>query len=367
MNDYRFGNFVCMLREKKGLTQAEVARRLGVTPAAVSKWENGSSKPRVEVLFQLAEILDVKPEELMSGHYIAEDFLNPDSVAKINERYEYLRKIDARSATGAKVRRVLAWLLDWYLCGFSTMIALAIYMAIFANSLGNTAILGALFLIICFPVCFVLRDLIMGGRSLGKRIFGLMVLDQQTGQIAKPTQRLVRNLFFFLQQIDGILLLCTGSSVGDRVAHTAVIQKKDFADTPPVSELSTTQRINSYQPPSLNKKHIILILVAVFLVLAIFVGCLIGFIFSTLSQVEQTEEYKIAHLYLLESEYFEQLGADVEDVRFSSYNLHTTLKNGSPYKTATLEFRIAGKGHITVVCHQENGEWSVCRECTDFE
>jgi uncharacterized RDD family membrane protein YckC len=264
----------------------------------------------------------------------------------------------------------LAWILDWNLIGFSTMIAFAIYMAIFASYINNGSVLatlGTLFLFLSYPVCFVLRDLIMGGRSLGKRIFGLMVLDQQTGQIAKPTQRLVRNLFFFLQQIDGILLLCTGSSVGDHVAHTAVIQKKDFADTPPASELSTTQRINSYQTPSLNKKHIILILVAVFLALAIFVGCIIGFVFSTLSQVEQTEEYKIAHLYLLESQYFEQLEADVEDVSFSSYNLHTTLKNGSPYKTATFEFRIAGKGHITVVCHQENGEWSVCRECTDFE
>ena len=70
MNDYNFGNFVCMLREKIGLTQAEVAEKLGVTAAAVSKWENGSSKPRVEVLFKLAEILGVRPEELMAGHYI---------------------------------------------------------------------------------------------------------------------------------------------------------------------------------------------------------------------------------------------------------------------------------------------------------
>lgn len=72
MNDYNFGNFVCMLREKKGLTQADVAGMLGVTAAAVSKWENGSSKPRVEVLFKLAEILEVRPEELIAGHYIIE-------------------------------------------------------------------------------------------------------------------------------------------------------------------------------------------------------------------------------------------------------------------------------------------------------
>ena len=73
MNDYNFGNFVCMLREKKGLTQADVASAMGVTPAAVSKWENGSSKPRVEVLFRLAELLGVKPEELMAGKYLEEE------------------------------------------------------------------------------------------------------------------------------------------------------------------------------------------------------------------------------------------------------------------------------------------------------
>lgn len=73
MNDYNFGNFVCKLREEKGLTQADIAEQLGVTAAAVSKWENGSSKPRVEVLFKLAEILGVRPEELMAGHYIEEN------------------------------------------------------------------------------------------------------------------------------------------------------------------------------------------------------------------------------------------------------------------------------------------------------
>ena len=62
-----------MLREKKGLTQADVAGMLGVTAAAVSKWENGSSKPRVAVLFKLAEILGVRPEELVAGHYIIEE------------------------------------------------------------------------------------------------------------------------------------------------------------------------------------------------------------------------------------------------------------------------------------------------------
>ncbi len=66
MGENNFGNRISALRKSKGFTQAYIAGKLGVTPAAVSKWENGSSKPRVEVLFKLAQLLDVSTEELMN-------------------------------------------------------------------------------------------------------------------------------------------------------------------------------------------------------------------------------------------------------------------------------------------------------------
>ena len=112
MNDYNFGNFVCQLREQKGLTQADIAQELGVTPAAVSKWENGSSKPRVEILFRLAQILDARPEELMAGHHIVEETLNTEAIKQINERYEYLRRIEMYNTTRAKIRRIFACIID---------------------------------------------------------------------------------------------------------------------------------------------------------------------------------------------------------------------------------------------------------------
>ena len=46
MNDFEFGNYLCALREKKGFTQGELAERLGVSNKAVSKWENGRSRPK---------------------------------------------------------------------------------------------------------------------------------------------------------------------------------------------------------------------------------------------------------------------------------------------------------------------------------
>ena len=44
MNQYITGAMIRELREKRGLTQAELAARLHVSDKAVSKWENPSSR-----------------------------------------------------------------------------------------------------------------------------------------------------------------------------------------------------------------------------------------------------------------------------------------------------------------------------------
>ena len=41
MDMYRFGNYICRLREEKGMTQTELSFKLDVSDKAVSKWENG--------------------------------------------------------------------------------------------------------------------------------------------------------------------------------------------------------------------------------------------------------------------------------------------------------------------------------------
>lgn len=44
------------LRERAGLTQAELARRAGVTTSVLSAYENGRREPRVDVFFRLVEL-----------------------------------------------------------------------------------------------------------------------------------------------------------------------------------------------------------------------------------------------------------------------------------------------------------------------
>ncbi len=45
-------------RNEKGMTQKNLASKLGVTEQAVSKWERGGSYPDVAMLDQIANVLD---------------------------------------------------------------------------------------------------------------------------------------------------------------------------------------------------------------------------------------------------------------------------------------------------------------------
>lgn len=64
--DFDYGNYFCELRKESGLNQIELAQKLGVTNKAVSKWENGASKPSLNMIEKLSEIFDVEIEEIVS-------------------------------------------------------------------------------------------------------------------------------------------------------------------------------------------------------------------------------------------------------------------------------------------------------------
>ena len=55
-------------RKEAGMTQEEMANRLGVTAPAVNKWENGNSNPDIELLAPIARLLHISLDTLMSFH-----------------------------------------------------------------------------------------------------------------------------------------------------------------------------------------------------------------------------------------------------------------------------------------------------------
>lgn len=65
MKKITLGTMIATLRKEQGMTQLELAEKMGVTDKAVSKWERDLSCPDVNSLPKLAEIFDVTVDELM--------------------------------------------------------------------------------------------------------------------------------------------------------------------------------------------------------------------------------------------------------------------------------------------------------------
>ena len=65
MNNIEFGNYLADIRREKGLTQRYVAFALNVSNKAVSKWENGTSRPSSKRLIDLASLYNIDINELL--------------------------------------------------------------------------------------------------------------------------------------------------------------------------------------------------------------------------------------------------------------------------------------------------------------
>jgi putative transcriptional regulator len=97
------GQNVKRIREEQRYTQTEIARRCGVTPAAISGLEHGDFTPSTPLLVKLARALDVSVEELVPAgplHHVRmphDSMEVSDEVKKASVRLEKVRQIlDAR-------------------------------------------------------------------------------------------------------------------------------------------------------------------------------------------------------------------------------------------------------------------------------
>lgn len=67
LDGIKVGNFIMDKRKALGLTQQQLADKLHVSFQAVSKWENGTTYPNIEILQDLATVLDVSVDEILAG------------------------------------------------------------------------------------------------------------------------------------------------------------------------------------------------------------------------------------------------------------------------------------------------------------
>lgn len=60
MDQQKIGQFLRECRKEKGITQEQLAEMLGVTNRSVSRWENGSNLPDLDILIEMADYYDIE-------------------------------------------------------------------------------------------------------------------------------------------------------------------------------------------------------------------------------------------------------------------------------------------------------------------
>lgn len=364
-NDYKFGNFVCELREAKGMTQSQLAAELGVTAAAVSKWENGEAKPRVDTMAKLAEILGVRTEELMAGERITDGGMDPEKVQEIYAAYRLLRQIEVHSTGKTKLRRAVAWFIDWFLFWILGVV-LANTIIIISKALpqsAHTILMCAVApLVLAYMCLYIMRDLIFHGRSPGKRLLGLYVIDGSTGKMAGTKQLAVRGIPHFVLYLEMICCLATGRTLGDRLGNTYVVSELYDPSVENLTDAEIAERVNSYDPP--KKRSPWKIIAAAFIIFTVFVSFISFIVDGAIDEEMKTEEYKTAYAYLLDSGVVEYLGADEDDIRLNTISKHGKGEGGLTTKEYTFTVKMRS---VTVVIHNKDGEWIVCEDCTSVE
>ena len=87
------GTRIASLRQGRGLSQAELARRLNISTSAVGMYEQGRREPSVDTLIALAREFGVSLDYLLSGR--------PDTVRDVSALH---RMVTAKPGSGDKIR-----------------------------------------------------------------------------------------------------------------------------------------------------------------------------------------------------------------------------------------------------------------------
>ncbi len=101
MDRYVTGAVIRKLREKKNMTQEELAEKIFVSSKAVSKWETGQGFPDISLIEPLAQALGISVIELLSG----EDISNTNKSADVAKTRFYVCPVcgNVIQATGEAV------------------------------------------------------------------------------------------------------------------------------------------------------------------------------------------------------------------------------------------------------------------------
>ena len=145
MDQIKIGRFIAERRKKAGLTQLQLAEKLGITDKAISKWERGLTMPDTSIMLELCDIISISVNELLCGEKL--DMENNDQK---NEQLllDMAKELEKKNKT--------IWTSMWTIMGVSIIALISgIFVVRFFVPEGMWQLIAILGLCVLFlPSCF---------------------------------------------------------------------------------------------------------------------------------------------------------------------------------------------------------------------
>ena len=124
-----------------------------------------------------------------------------------------------------RFKRAIAALIDYYLICFIATYSVSIV------TLGkmNVSVLSVTIFFVAYFLAILLKDILFGGASIGKRIFKIKVVNAD-GTKVSFVSALKRTVTMVLLPVEIAMLFATNRRLGDRWAKTSVVSKTNTDD-----------------------------------------------------------------------------------------------------------------------------------------
>ncbi len=99
MDQIKIGKFIAWKRKEQNLTQAQLAKKLGITDRAVSKWETGKSLPDASIMLEMCALLGITVNDLLCGEVVSMENYNEQMEKSLIEMVKQKEQSDKRLLT----------------------------------------------------------------------------------------------------------------------------------------------------------------------------------------------------------------------------------------------------------------------------
>ena len=227
MDIIKTGNLIKELRTEKGLTQKELAKKLNVSTAAVSKWENGKGFPDISILEKLSSELEISITELVKGEknigktesdLIAKEIIE---ISKKEMKFEKARQIFVTSALSLTATAVIAFIIIDSYSGFIRNME---------YSFPVPSIIGlSMFLFGGNAIIFSILGLFMGGKIDVKKSMQINIFSEACCAASIWFGSVYTNYKVSINDISAVLDTASGIELFSRIILFATILINIFA------------------------------------------------------------------------------------------------------------------------------------------